>query len=332
MTLSELEQVCLAAGQKKFVAKQLAHWLYQKNVASIEEMKNISGDFKNYLNEHYPLIRAKYARYAVSADGTRKYLFPFSAGFTETAMIPGDKRITVCVSSQSGCKFNCAFCATGAGGFHGQLSAGEILEQLFSIDEYGDITNIVYMGMGEPLDNIEAVLKSIEILTSDWGKAMSPGRITVSTIGIPSKLNDFLEKSNVSIAISLHSPFPEEREEIIPAQKAFPLEDIIKVLRRHKFTQHRRLTFEYIVFKGKNHSYKHARALGDLLRGLNARVNIIPYNPVPALPFQSPEHYIMEQFKKELELQHITCTIRNSRGQDIDAACGMLAGKENTQQ
>ncbi|PLW92939.1 MAG: 23S rRNA (adenine(2503)-C(2))-methyltransferase RlmN, partial [Marinilabiliales bacterium] len=267
-----------------------------------------------------------------STDGTRKYLFPFKAGYTETAMIPGEKRITVCVSSQSGCKFNCSFCATGAGGFHGQLSSGEILEQLFSIDEHEDISNIVYMGMGEPLDNMDAVLNSIEVLTSDWGKAMSPGRITISTIGIPSKLNEFLERSNVSIAISLHSPFPEEREELIPAQKSFPLEDIIKVLRKHKFTQHRRLTFEYIIFKGKNHSYKHARAMGELLRGLNVRVNLIPYNPVPTLPLQSPENYIMEQFRKELELQHITCTIRNSRGQDIEAACGMLAGKENNKQ
>ncbi|MBN2728059.1 MAG: 23S rRNA (adenine(2503)-C(2))-methyltransferase RlmN [Bacteroidales bacterium] len=329
MNLFELEEVCLKGEQKKFVAKQLAHWLYQKNVSSFEEMKNVSAPFKAYLQENYCIHRSKYLRYSESVDGTRKYLFHFEAGYTETAMIPGEKRTTVCVSSQSGCRFGCSFCATGAGGFSGHLTAGEILEQIYGIDENQEISNIVYMGMGEPLDNLQEVLKSIEILTENWGRAISPSRITVSTIGLPAKLDEFLAKSNVSLALSLHSPFPEERVELIPAQKSNSLEDIIRVLKKHKFNQHRRLTFEYIVFKGKNHSYKHARAIGELLKSLNARINLIPYNEVPALTFQSPESYIMNQFKKELELQGFICTVRNSRGQDIEAACGMLAAKEN---
>lgn len=329
MTLSELSDVCLSAGQKKFVAKQLAHWLYKKNVSSYNQMKNISEELKKYLSDNYELGRTKYKSVLESTDGTKKYLFPFSAGLTETAMIPSDGRHTVCVSSQSGCKFACSFCATGVNGFNGQLGAGEILEQIYSIEEYEQISNIVYMGMGEPMDNIAEVLKSIEILTSDWGKGISPYRITVSTIGIPDLLNHFLANTNVSIALSVHSPFHEERMALIPAEKAHPLVENIRVLRKHRFSQHRRLTFEYIIFKGMNHSYKHAKELASLLRGLNARINLIPYNNIPNLSYESPENYIMEQFKREMELLGCVCTIRNSRGMDINAACGLLAGEVN---
>ena len=327
MTLSELSDVCLNAGQKEFVAKQLAHWLYKKNVKSFDQMKNISVEFKKYISDNYELGRIEYKDVIESTDGTKKYLFPFAAGLTETAMIPGDGRHTVCVSSQSGCRFACSFCATGANGFNGQLRSGEILEQIYSIEEYEELSNIVYMGMGEPMDNIAEVLKSIEILTSDWGKGMSPYRITVSTIGIPDLLNYFLSKTNVSIALSVHSPFHEERMTIIPAEKTHPIIENIRVLRKHRFSQHRRLTFEYVIFKGMNHSYKHAKELASLLRGLNARINLIPYNSIPGLSFESPENYIMEQFKREMELLECTCTIRNSRGMDINAACGLLAGE-----
>jgi 23S rRNA (adenine2503-C2)-methyltransferase len=265
----------------------------------------------------------------VSIDGTKKYLFPtLHNKFIETAMIPDDERKTVCVSTQVGCKMGCLFCMTGKQGFQGQLTAGEIVNQIRSIEEYGEVSNIVYMGMGEPFDNLEAVLKSLDILTSDWGYAMSPRRITVSSIGIIPAMIRFLNESEAHLAISLHTPFDEERRKLMPVQIAYPIAEVINEIKGWDFGRQRRVSFEYILFKGLNDSAYHVRELVRLLSGIRCRINLIRFHPVPGTPLESPDEETINSFRDQLNAKDITTTIRASRGQDIYAACGLLSTKE----
>ena len=243
-------------------------------------------------------------------------------------MIPERERITVCVSSQIGCKMGCLFCFTGKQGFQGQLTAGEIVNQVKSIEEAEQITNIVYMGMGEPFDNLEEVLKSLEILTSDWGFAMSPRRITVSTIGIIPGMVTFLEKSEAHLAVSLHTPFNDERRRLMPVEVAYPLEEVVAEIKGWDFGRQRRISFEYILFEGLNDTPRHVCELTRLLNGLKCRINLIRFHPVPGTPLKSPGEETLQKFKDELNRKGILTTIRASRGEDIYAACGLLSTKE----
>lgn len=327
-TLEELKQIVLSLGLPGFTAKQIADWLYKKEIASIDEMTNLSKKSRELLSEKYELGLINPVKVQESKDGTKKYLFPTLHGkFIETAMIPDKERTTVCVSSQVGCKMGCLFCMTGKQGFNGQLTAGEIINQIRSIDEFSKVSNIVYMGMGEPFDNLDEVLKSILILTADWGYAMSPHRITVSSIGIIPGLRRFLKESNCNVAISLHTPFDSEREKLMPVQIAYPIEKVIAEIRSFPFDNQRKLSFEYIVFGGLNDTTSHVKEMARLLNGLKSHVNLIRFHPIPDSPLNKTDESRLQEFKDQLNNKGILTTIRASRGQDIYAACGLLSTK-----
>ncbi|HNW49850.1 MAG TPA: 23S rRNA (adenine(2503)-C(2))-methyltransferase RlmN [Prolixibacteraceae bacterium] len=327
-TLAELTEVVTSLELPKFTAKQIANWLYKKEITSIEEMSNLSKAARNKLAEKYEVGVVAPVKVQVSRDGTKKYLFPtLHDKFIETAMIPDKDRITVCVSSQVGCKMGCLFCMTGKQGFNGQLTAGEILNQLRMIDEHAAITNIVYMGMGEPFDNLDEVMKSIEILTAEWGYAMSPRRITVSSIGIIPGLKRFLNESSCNVAISLHTPFDIERQKLMPVQQAYPIEKVIAEIRSFTFDNQRKLSFEYIVFGGLNDTPAHVKEMARLLNGVKSHVNLIRFHPIPGTPLNSTNENQLQEFKDQLNKKGILTTIRASRGQDIYAACGLLSTK-----
>ncbi len=329
MTLPELKAAAESCGLKSFVGRQLAEWLYVKKVSSWDRMTNISKASKDILAERFELGTSAPTAVAESSDGTRKYLFKVEGGAVEAVMIPDNDRRTLCVSSQAGCRMGCKFCMTGRQGWHGNLSAADIINQFISIDEASGLTNAVFMGMGEPLDNYEAVSKAIRILTADWGFAWSPKRITVSTIGVIPALRRFLDEEKCHLAISLHNPFPEERLQMMPVQKAYHLQDVIELIRQYDFSGQRRVSFEYTMFAGFNDDKVHADALIKLLKGIECRVNLIRFHKIPDFPYDTASDSTMEIFRDRLNNNGILCTIRSSRGEDILAACGMLAGKRS---
>ena len=328
-TLEELQALSLNLGLPSYTGLQLAQWLYKKEVQSFDEMTNLSKKARALLGEGYEVGTRDPVTVQESVDGTRKYLFPAREGkFIETAYIPEGNRGTVCVSSQVGCKMGCLFCMTGKQGFQGNLTSGEILNQYRSIPEWKTITNLVYMGMGEPLDNLEEVLKSLEVLTSEWGFALSPRRITVSTIGLIPAMMEFLNKSLVHLAVSLHTPFDEERRQLMPVQQVYPLKEVLKEIKSWDFGRQRRVSFEYILFRDFNDSAAHVNELSRILHGIRCRINLIRFHPIPDTPLESPDDETMNRFKDKLNAKGITTTIRASRGQDIWAACGLLSTKK----
>lgn len=329
-TLEELEAAAVSCGLKPFVGRQLADWLYSKKTGSWDRMLNISKASKAALEEVFEIGTTPPLTSVLSTDGTHKYLFKTEGKSPigiETVMIPEEKRKTLCVSSQAGCRMGCKFCMTGRQGFHGNLQAADILNQFISIDEKEELTNAVFMGMGEPLDNYAAVSRTIEILTAPWGFGWSPKRITLSTIGITPKLKTFLDEQQCHLAISLHNPFPEERLEFMPSQKNYPISEILNLIRQKDFSGQRRVSFEYIMFAGYNDGKRHADALSRLLKGLECRVNLIHFNPIPDFPYDCSPDVVIEAFQERLKRNGIVCTTRISRGRDIMAACGMLAGQ-----
>ena len=327
-TPSELKEAALKAGLPSYAGKQLAQWIYARRVRSFDEMTNISKAGREKLKEMYDLGVVLPSACQESSDGTRKYLFPVGEGnAVEAVMIPDDDRKTLCVSSQAGCRMGCRFCMTGRQGFHGNLSVSLILSQFIAIDESAGLTNAVFMGMGEPLDNFDNVMKAIEVLTAEWGFAWSPKRITLSTIGVIPALKKYLDGCRCHVAVSLHNPFGEERAQMMPVQKAWDIREVVELLRQYDFTGQRRVSFEYTMFKGLNDDKRHADALVRLLRGLECRVNLIRFHKIPDAPYDSSPAVIMENFRDRISNQGITCTIRASRGEDILAACGMLAGE-----
>ena len=362
-TLEELQAVAQEVGLPRFAGKQLAEWLYVRRATSFDEMTNISLKGREALKARYTIGRHAPVAEAISKDGTKKYLFAIDgdeargdeairreARYIESVYIPDDDRATICVSTQAGCKMGCRFCMTGTLGFHGHLSAADILNQIFSIPDSDKLTNIVYMGEGEPMDNLDNVLRSLNAMTSAWGCAWSPKRITVSSVGLlrlphstfnlqPSTLlQRFIEESDCHLAISLHNPFAVERQEIMPIEKVNHLHDVIALLKQYDWSHQRRVSFEYICWGGLNDTPKHANELLRLLKGLDCRINLIRFHgPSPALPSregvpplkgevrwgQSNEQQ-MEWLRDYLTAHGITTTIRRSRGEDILAACGML--------
>lgn len=332
-TPSELKEAALKAGLPSYAGKQLAQWIYARRVRSFDEMTNISKAGREKLKEMYDLGVVLPSACQESSDGTRKYLFPVGEGnAVEAVMIPDDDRKTLCVSSQAGCRMGCRFCMTGRQGFHGNLSVSLILSQFIAIDESAGLTNAVFMGMGEPLDNFDNVMKAIEVLTAEWGFAWSPKRITLSTIGVIPALKKYLDGCRCHVAVSLHNPFGEERALMMPVQKAWDIREVVELLRQYDFTGQRRVSFEYTMFKGMNDDKRHADALVRLLRGLECRVNLIRFHKIPDAPYDSSPAVIMENFRDRISNQGITCTIRASRGEDILAACGMLAGEHRKRQ
>lgn len=385
-TLDELKEIALELSLPAFTAKQIADWLYKKRVTSIDKMTNLSKSARERLSKEFVIGIDQTLQVVTSQDGTRKYLFkPQSAaeqqstagqqstakrqstagrqsaaeqqstagpqgcasGSIESVIIPDNERKTICVSSQVGCKMACTFCMTGRQGFHGNLSVASILSQFIAVEESQELTNAVFMGMGEPLDNLENVMRAIEVLTADWGFAWSPKRITLSTIGVTTQLGGrgivwkgveyknvnplkfFLDNCKVHLAVSLHNPFFEERLALMPAEKSFPLEKTLKLIKEYDFTGQRRVSFEYTMFNKVNDSKRHADRLAQLLRGLECRVNLIRFHSIPDSPLESSPMQVIEHFRERLQASGITATIRASRGEDILAACGMLSGKGN---
>lgn len=385
-TLEELKEIALELSLPAFTAKQIADWLYKKRVTSIDKMTNLSKSARERLSKEFVIGIDQTLQVVTSQDGTRKYLFkPQSAaeqqstagqqstakqqstaerqsaaeqqstaeqpgcasGSIESVIIPDNERKTICVSSQVGCKMACTFCMTGRQGFHGNLSVASILSQFIAVEESQELTNAVFMGMGEPLDNLENVMRAIEVLTADWGFAWSPKRITLSTIGVTTQLGGrgivwkgveyknvnplkfFLDNCKVHLAVSLHNPFFEERLALMPAEKNFPLEKTLKLIKEYDFTGQRRVSFEYTMFNKVNDSKRHADRLAQLLRGLECRVNLIRFHSIPDSPLESSPMQVIEHFRERLQASGITATIRASRGEDILAACGMLSGKGN---
>ena len=337
MNLSELQDVAYKGGMPKFVAKQLAEWIYAKAVTDFDEMVNISKKNKLWLAENYEIGREAPVKASRSTDGTVKYLFAAGDGRAiESVYIPDHERATLCVSSQVGCKMNCYFCATGKMGFKANLSAADIMNQILSVPPKrpdgqpagNPLTNIVFMGMGEPLDNFPAVERAIEILTSSWGLAWSPKRITVSTVGKLPQLKELLDRTQVHVAISVHTADISQRESMMPAQKAFPISSVMKCLAGYDFSHQRRLSLEYIMWRGVNDDIAHADMLIKLIGKLDCRVNLIRFHAIPGVELTPASEERMIMFRNYLNQHGITATIRASRGEDIDAACGMLAAKK----
>ena len=352
LTLDELRQVAQQLGMPAFTGGQMAKWLYEKQVTSIDEMTNLSKQNRERLKEEYTMGCLPPIDCQRSVDGTVKYLFPVttdnarhSAGaagtdatgqqdsgkadelkgkFVETVYIPDGERATLCVSCQVGCKMNCLFCQTGKQGFEGNLTVADILNQIYALPERETLTNIVFMGQGEPMDNLDAVLRATEVLTASWGYAWSPKRITVSSVGVRNKLKRFLDESQCHVAISLHSPLPDQRAELMPAERGMSIRDVVELLRGYDFAHQRRLSFEYIVFGGLNDSLEHAKALLQLLKGLDCRINLIRFHQIPGVPLHGTDEKTMETLRDYLTQHGIFTTIRASRGQDIYAACGLL--------
>lgn len=328
LTLEQLRDVTDGVGLRPFAAKQIASWLYVKRAKSIDMMTDLPKGARQRLNDEYTVGLTPAKDAAISADGTVKYLFDGTGGRDiEAVYIPDGERATLCVSSQAGCKMNCQFCMTGRQGYNGNLTANGIMNQIMSIPESRMLTNIVFMGMGEPLDNLQPVLNVIEILTAPWGLGWSPKRITVSSIGKLKELRTLLDTTKVHIAISLHNPFPAERANIMPSEKAFPIRDVIALLSGYDFSHQRRLSFEYIMWRDVNDTRRYAEALVKLIGRLECRVNLIRFHAIPDSTLMPSTQATMERFRDFLNDHGITATIRASRGEDIMAACGMLAGK-----
>jgi len=326
MTLDELKKVVTEVGLPGFAAKQMADWLYKKRVTDISQMTNIALGKRELLAQKYEIGAYPPAESIKSVDGTIKYLYKAGKNdFVESVYIPAEDRATLCVSSQIGCKMSCTFCMTGRQGFSGNLTANEILNQIQSLPEHEKLTNIVFMGMGEPLDNTDELFKVLEILTAPYGYEWSPKRITVSTIGVLKGLKRFLDESECHLAVSLHSPYPDERFSLMPVEKAFPALKVLELIRQYDFTHQRRVSFEYIVFRNLNDSTRHALALASQLKRIPCRVNLIRFHAIPDSDLETSDLRRMENFRNILNEQGVTCTIRTSRGEDIMAACGMLS-------
>lgn len=328
-TMQELKSLCESLELPRFAHKQIAKWLYTRFVTDIDAMTDLSKVARERLKEACEIGLSHPLKVSVSEDGTKKYLFKTSEGeYIESALIPDKERMTLCVSSQAGCRMGCKFCATGRMGLRHQLSANEILNQIVSIPERDRLTNLVFMGMGEPLDNIDNLMQTLDILTSEWGMAWSPTRITVSTSGVAKTLPRLLDESKVHIAVSLHNPFPEERKEIMPIENAYSIREVCDILRRYDFTHQRRVSFEYIVLEGMNCSPRHIKELSRLLDGIKCRINLIRFHKIPDSPFFSPPMERIIEFRDTLTKRGIQTTLRASRGEDIEAACGLLSTSE----
>lgn len=331
MTLCDLKAVATEVGLPAFAAKQIMQWLYNKRVRSIDEMTNLSLKSRAILAEHYTIGCVPPSDVQQSIDGTAKYLFPTENGQqVECVFIPDGDRATLCVSCQAGCRMGCRFCMTGRQGFGGNLSTADILNQVYSVPGNEQLTNIVFMGQGEPMDNLDAVLKATELLTNPDGWAWSPKRITVSTVGVRKGVERFLLESNCHLAVSLHNPFPKERLAMMPAEKAYGLEELMALLKRQDWSHQRRLSFEYIVFGGLNDSERHAKELVRLLAPIECRINLIRFHQIPDTPYKGATEEKMVWLRDYLTKHGVTTTIRASRGQDIYAACGLLHAKTNT--
>jgi len=325
-TVPQLQETLINHSLPNYTAGQICDWMYRKCESDFMNMSNISLKDRVILHDSFAIIPSLPESSSVSADGTIKYLFPVSGdNFIETVFIPDKERSTVCISTQSGCTLGCSFCQTGKSGAGPDLSPGEILSQILYLPEYEKLTNIVIMGMGEPLLNWKNVQIAIELITSSKYLGMSKKRITLSTVGIIPALKEFLQVFPCELAISMHSPFHEERKSLMPVENKYPLVEVIQLIRRYTAGSSRVVSFEYLVFKDMNHSDRHVSEIADLLQGIPCKINLLNFHPVDDCELQSPSREIMEEFQNKLKMKGLSVTIRKSRGKDIKAACGMLS-------
>jgi 23S rRNA (adenine2503-C2)-methyltransferase len=332
MTPAELKTAVTELGMPAFTAKQIAQWMYGKQVRAGDEMTNLSKQNRALLAAHYEVGAMEPTDSQRSTDGTVKYLFPTASGqYVETVYIPDNDRATLCVSCQVGCKMNCLFCQTGKQGWEGNLTAADILNQIYTLPEAGKLTNVVFMGQGEPMDNFDNVLRVTEVLTAEWGYQWSPKRITVSSIGVKNKLKRFLDESDCHVAVSMHSPIHEQRLALMPAERQMTIAEVVELLRQYDFSHQRRCSFEYICFAGMNDTMVHAREIVKLVQGLECRVNLIRFHEIPGVPLPPSDEKKMESLRDYLTAHGVFTTIRASRGQDIFAACGLLSTAKKQQ-
>lgn len=326
MSLESLRSFIQRVDMPRFRADQIADWLYRHHADSLDQMTNISRADRARIGEVAEIRLRPPVECRVSADGTRKYAFATDGGdVVESALIPEGDRMTLCISSQVGCRVGCVFCATGAMRLRGNLSSGEILNQYRTIPERERITNIVYMGMGEPLDNLNAVAESVLCLTRPYGYGLSNRRVTLSTVGKPAPLTRFLERCDIRLAVSLHTPFQEQRRELMPGTRGYDLSELITMLRERARGDTRRVSFEYVMLRDINDSLSHADETVRLLSGMQTRVNLIPFHPWSGNDMRPSSPAQIERFRVRLERNGLTATVRATRGLDIEAACGLLA-------
>jgi 23S rRNA (adenine2503-C2)-methyltransferase len=330
LTAEEILSLIEPSGYTNRHALAIAHGIYKKGVREISMIGKISGKLRNTLGEIFETGVVSPSNSQISGDGTVKFLFVSEAGLEyETVFIPDGKRQTVCLSTQSGCRMGCAFCVTGRYGFRGNLTAGEIVSQLISLPNHKEITHVVFMGMGEPMDNLENVLKACRIITAEWGLALTPRHVTVSTVGIRSGVERFLSTSDCNLTLSLHSPFPEERSRFIPAEKANPVREIVRMMMDYPLKKRRRLSLAYVMIDNVNDTDRHLEALVNLIKDSEVRINLLHYHRSEGDELLSSTPERMQYFKHNLVMSGIQASIRKSRGTDISAACGLLAAGLN---
>lgn len=324
MSLTETEDLLEHYGIERRYARRILYWIYKKGITAFSEINDIPGVVLSALSVSFSTGLSKPVSEVVSADGTVRYLFTTDEGLLhESVYIPDGRRETLCISVQSGCRMGCSFCATGQNGWRGNLSAGEIVNQVVSLPH--KVTHVVLMGMGEPGDNIDEVLKALRVLTAEWGLATGKRRVTVSTVGITPAVKRLLDETECNITLSLYSPFTEERMEAIPAEKAWPYAETLNLIKTKITGRDRRFTVAYVMIKGKNDTDKHLDELKRLLSGTGIRVNLLPYHNTGTDSDRSADSATMMRFKHHLVTSGVGASVRKSRGLDIEAACGMLA-------
>jgi 23S rRNA (adenine2503-C2)-methyltransferase len=331
LQLDEIAALLEAEGEPRFRAQQLCHWLYKRQASCWQHMTDVPEALRKRLQQQYTLCSLNLLRQQRSDDGTEKFLFGLSDGNqVETVLIPAEERRTLCVSTQVGCAIGCRFCLTAQGGLVRSLRPGEIVSQVLYFQTPGkspgrDFTNIVFMGMGEPLDNFRGTVRALRILTATWGLGISPRRITVSTSGLVRRLEAFgREDLKVNLAISLNATTNAVRTEIMPINKAYPLEQLLEACRAFPLAARQRITFEYVLLRDVNDTLDDARRLVRLLHGIRSKVNLLPFNEVPGSPYRRPSAATVQRFQDYLLAHHVSAFVRESRGRDISAACGQL--------
>jgi 23S rRNA (adenine2503-C2)-methyltransferase len=332
LNLKEFAARLAERGEPVYRARQVWQWLFQKRALAFAEMSNLPAPFRAWLDREFALTRLVVVRRQDSRDGTSKFLFGLDGGVTiESVLIPETKRLTLCISTQAGCAYGCAFCATGVLGFKRNLTSREIVEQVLeasrSVAPPGRITNVVLMGMGEPLANYAQTLRALEIMTdSTWGIGISPRRITLSTVGLVPQIRKLMDETSVNLAISLHAPTDELRAQLMPVNRKYSLKELMDCCRTLPIPKRKRITFEYVLLRGVNDSVPCALELCRLLAGIRCKINVIPFNPHPGSVFERPQAASVEAFQETLRAKGIQVNVRRPRGDDIAAACGQLQG------
>ncbi|HJU63760.1 MAG TPA: 23S rRNA (adenine(2503)-C(2))-methyltransferase RlmN [Candidatus Binatia bacterium] len=334
LSLEELEAYLVEDRESRYRAKQIWQWLFRKGAVSFTAMTNLSGSLRARLAGDFSISRLAVLRQAVSTDGTTKFLFALSDGQTvETVLIPEPKRLTLCISTQAGCGFGCAFCATALLGLKRNLRASEMLDQVLEVSRSlrpdQRITHVVLMGMGEPLANYAETIKALAVMTeTSWGIGISPRRITLSTVGLVPQIRKLMQETKVNLAISLHAPNDALRSELMPVNRKYSLHQLMECCRSLPIPRRKRITFEYVLLRGINDSVEDAKALCQLLRDIRCKINLIPFNPHPDSRYRRPDDSAVESFGQVLQAHGLQVNVRRPRGDDIQAACGQLQGEE----